>query len=65
MQEWTCSQYEEKYRGKEQVCVNSANRIVRRGGSWADFQQKVRSAARDWEQASKRSKIIGFRVVRE
>jgi formylglycine-generating enzyme required for sulfatase activity/tetratricopeptide (TPR) repeat protein len=32
--EWTCSEYEDKYTGKEQRCVKSAGRFAARGGSW-------------------------------
>ena len=36
-----------------------------RGGSWFDEPRALRSAARNWEAPDFRSRLIGFRVVRE
>jgi len=65
VEEWTCSQYEDKYRGNEQACVKSANEIVLRGGSGIDFISRLRSAFRNSRKPSERFIFVGFRVVRE
>jgi formylglycine-generating enzyme required for sulfatase activity len=36
--EWTCSEYEERYQGKEKRCVRNASLFALRGGSWADLR---------------------------
>jgi len=64
VEEWTCSQYEDKYRGKEQTCVKRANEIVLRGGSGIDFRLRLRSAFRNSRKPSERFRFVGFRVVR-
>jgi formylglycine-generating enzyme required for sulfatase activity len=63
--EWTCSEYEEKYTGNEQRCVNTASSLVQRGGSWLDFSSRVRSAFRDSRKPTKRLEFVGFRIVRQ
>jgi len=65
VEEWTCSQYENKYRGKEQVCVQTANELVLRGGSGIDFMSRLRSAFRNSRHPSERFEFVGFRVVRQ
>ncbi|MBE9561965.1 MAG: SUMF1/EgtB/PvdO family nonheme iron enzyme, partial [Proteobacteria bacterium] len=62
--EWTCSEYETIYNGKEQYCSKSnENAMVIRGGSWYSLPNYTRSAARF------RSKdgdfTIGFRIARD
>jgi len=42
--EWTCSQYESGYRGKEQQCADSAGRFVYLGGGWNSLAARTRSA---------------------
>ncbi|MEN8220729.1 MAG: SUMF1/EgtB/PvdO family nonheme iron enzyme [Pseudomonadota bacterium] len=64
VEEWTCSQYEDKYRGNEQACVKSAKEIVLRGGSGIDFRLRLRSAFRNSRKPSERFRFVGFRVVR-
>jgi formylglycine-generating enzyme required for sulfatase activity len=33
--EWTCSEYESSYNGKEEYCVSDAGRLSFRGGAWS------------------------------
>jgi formylglycine-generating enzyme required for sulfatase activity len=65
--EWTCSEYESKYGGKEQRCVknvNKNNRLSLRGGSWNLVGARMRSANRyDWAP-SNRGDGVGLRVAR-
>ncbi len=66
--EWTCSEYERKYGGKEQQCVDNKNthrRVVSRGGSWSYKPGDVRAANRLKNRPAYRSHNIGFRLVRE
>ncbi len=66
--EWTCSEYEEKYSGKEQRCLSkhnaTAHRVVR-GGSWYSGLKFVRAANRYRFLPDYRDYNIGFRLVRE
>ena len=65
--EWTCSEYESQYTGKEQQCIsheNSQNYRTIRGGSWYDKPWNVRSANRNWMKADVRFYGFGFRLVR-
>ncbi|WP_069472341.1 formylglycine-generating enzyme family protein [Candidatus Marithrix sp. Canyon 246] len=68
VQEWTCSEYQYKYRGKEQYCVNknrvNRTRLVLRGGSWGSRTRKIRNSNRAKWSASTRYATVGFRVVR-
>jgi formylglycine-generating enzyme required for sulfatase activity len=68
VQEWTCSEYQYKYRGKEQRCVkkNRVNRtrLVLRGGSWDSRTTKITNSNRAKWSASTRYATVGFRVVR-
>ncbi len=63
--EWTCSEYEEKYNGKEKECVieNSNKKRVLRGGSWYYSPRSVRTAFRNWDTPDSRHDDNGFRVV--
>jgi len=65
--EWTCSEYEDKYSGKEQQCKGDAKgrRFVLRGGSWDNGARGVRSANRVWRIPSERGVGIGFRVAKD
>ncbi len=64
--EWTCSEYEATYNGKEQHCLKSNENnsvMVIRGGSWYSLPNYTRSASRF---KSKNSDFtIGFRIARE
>lgn len=65
--EWTCSEYEDKYNGKEQRCSikTTANILyVIRGGSWYSLPQYVRAASRSRSQINNRENTIGFRIAR-
>ncbi len=63
--EWTCSEYEGKYNGKEKVCLakNSNKSRVLRGGSWNNNPGLVRAAFRYWDTPDYRLDDGGFRVV--
>jgi formylglycine-generating enzyme required for sulfatase activity len=63
--EWSCSQYEDKYNGKEKVCFtkNSNKYRVLRGGSWNSYPRYVRTAGRSGPTPDFRSGYFGFRVV--
>jgi len=66
--EWTCSEYENKYKGKEKRCLSKkrANnvRLCFRGGSWGIDASWLRSANRNGWTAPDRSGFVGFRVAR-
>ncbi len=38
--EWTCSEYQASYAGKEQQCADSAGSFVLRGGAWNSSQRR-------------------------
>jgi formylglycine-generating enzyme required for sulfatase activity len=63
--EWTCSEFENKYNGKEKVCVskNSNKYRVLRGGAWFNDPRNVRTAYRYWNTPDLRNDSYGFRVV--
>lgn len=67
--EWTCSEYEDKYSGKEQQCKakNDAKnrRFVLRGGSWDNGARGGRSANRVWRRPYERGVSIGFRLAKD
>jgi formylglycine-generating enzyme required for sulfatase activity len=65
--EWTCSEYENKYSGKEQRCLDAKNDslFVLRGGSWNSVAWRLRSAERYKGQPTERDKAVGFRIVRQ
>lgn len=64
--EWTCSDYSERYNGKEQACVSrdAARLPVLRGGSWGDGPSGVRSAARGRGLPGFWDGTLGLRLVR-
>jgi formylglycine-generating enzyme required for sulfatase activity len=71
--EWTCSEYENRYNGKENKCKNKAtikkggenkSLFVLRGGSWGDGARRSRSANRDGWQPAERNRLDGFRLAR-
>jgi formylglycine-generating enzyme required for sulfatase activity len=62
--EWTCSEYEEKYSGKEQCCVKSADRFVLRGGSWYFAAKRARVADRIRRSPTGRDCTRGLRLAR-
>jgi len=63
--EWTCSEYENKYNGKENKCINKNNikNLVLRGGSWYGKPRYVRTADRSKNTPGNRFDGLGFRVV--
>ncbi len=61
--EWTCSEYEDKYNGKEKQCATSASRFVLRGGSWVNAPGDLRSAGRGGYVPASRNVFYGFRLV--
>jgi formylglycine-generating enzyme required for sulfatase activity len=67
--EWTCSEYENKYKGKEKHCLSknrttNNNHLVLRGGSWYFGPRDVRSAYRNWRRPTDRGRNYGFRLSR-
>jgi formylglycine-generating enzyme required for sulfatase activity len=66
--EWTCSEYEDKYKGKEKQCLskNHANNnfLVLRGGSWLSGPGDMRSAGRYGWRPAGRARGGGFRLAR-
>ncbi|MDM8545985.1 SUMF1/EgtB/PvdO family nonheme iron enzyme [Candidatus Venteria ishoeyi] len=65
--EWSCSAYENKYKGQEKTCLpdkkDNKNRVLR-GGSWDNGPDRVRSAYRYTGRPSSRYVSVGFRVAR-
>jgi formylglycine-generating enzyme required for sulfatase activity len=66
--EWTCSEYENKYRGKEKRCISKHHAknstLSQRGGDWDDGPGWVRSAFRLGGKLTDRSPNVGLRLVR-
>jgi formylglycine-generating enzyme required for sulfatase activity len=62
--EWTCSEYDYKYNGKEKQCVTKGNSLSLRGGSWDSYPWRVRSANRNGLWPAYRYDGTGFRVSR-
>ena len=66
--EWTCSEYDEQYAGREVQCIDGKApdlpRVVR-GGSWQDEPRWVRTSVRLKMRPRDSDANIGFRVVRE
>ncbi|MDM8564253.1 formylglycine-generating enzyme family protein [Candidatus Halobeggiatoa sp. HSG11] len=61
--EWTCSEYEILYNGKEQHCLKfNEKAMVIRGGSWYSLANYTRSAARF--KSKNGDFTIGFRIAR-
>jgi formylglycine-generating enzyme required for sulfatase activity len=63
--EWTCSVYDEGYRGGEKVCAGAGEKRVYRGGAWGIRPRDVRAAFRDWAAPDYGTRSIGFRLARE
>ncbi len=63
--EWTCSEYEKKYDGKEKRCLdNVKGYFVLRGGSWNYVTWVTRSANRGQWWPINHGWGNGFRLVR-
>jgi len=67
--EWTCSEYEDKYNGKELECLsknraNDGSRGVIRGGSWDSNSRRARASYRSRYTRATRLNFVGFRLVR-
>jgi formylglycine-generating enzyme required for sulfatase activity len=62
--EWTCSEYQDKYTGKEQHCAKSAGRFAARGASWGSGASWARSAFRFWGTPTYRDVDDGVRLAR-
>jgi formylglycine-generating enzyme required for sulfatase activity/uncharacterized caspase-like protein len=62
--EWTCSEYEDKYKGNEKLCNKHASRAVIRGGSWFYVPRYVRVAYRNRLSDGGRNGTVGFRLAR-
>jgi formylglycine-generating enzyme required for sulfatase activity/tetratricopeptide (TPR) repeat protein len=63
--EWTCSEFTDRYNGKEKDCISKNNnkKRVLRGGSWSNDPRDDRAAARGWDTPGSRDDYGGFRVV--
>jgi len=61
--EWTCSEYQNQYAGKEQQCAQGG-RLVLRGGSLGNEPRGVRAANRGRYADDDRGVIVGFRLAR-
>jgi formylglycine-generating enzyme required for sulfatase activity len=66
--ELTCSEYENKYKGKEKLCLSNNHaknfRLSFRGGAWSSDAGWLRSALRTWGGPAGRYGYVGFRVAR-
>jgi len=67
--EWTCSEYESRYNGKELKCLgnnnaNDGSLFVLRGGSWGDGALRMRSSIRNRRRRTDRSMFFGVRLAR-
>ncbi|HDN25770.1 MAG TPA: hypothetical protein ENG03_01475 [Thioploca sp.] len=64
--EWTCSEYENKYSGKETQCLSKESGSLRvvRGGAWDNGQKFVRVPDRNRYSQDYRNDFVGFRLVR-
>ena len=63
--EWTCSPYDEGFRGAEYRCAADAGRAVARGGSWSNSPRWVRSAGRFASRSDVRFDLVGFRLAHD
>jgi formylglycine-generating enzyme required for sulfatase activity len=63
--EWTCSEYTDKYSGKEQRCANGGSLRTLRGGAWFLKPGLVRAAHRGGFSHGYRSDDAGLRLVRQ
>jgi formylglycine-generating enzyme required for sulfatase activity len=63
--EWTCSEYDEEYNGREKLCTDEHGIVPRvlRGGSWSTGPKQVRAAYRDRNFAHERYSFVGFRIA--
>jgi formylglycine-generating enzyme required for sulfatase activity len=62
--EWTCSEYENRYQGKEKRCVSDAGLFVLRGGSWNGDAWRTRAAYRNGDGPTYRIDFLGVRLAR-
>jgi len=66
--EWACSEYQEKYNGKEQACAtipnNNTTLRVERGGSLYNYPKALRAANRYKKSFDYRNASVGFRLCR-
>jgi formylglycine-generating enzyme required for sulfatase activity len=64
--EWTCSEYDPNYGGKELSCTCSetSGPCVLRGGSWSSVPRRLRGAARLWFNSRGGYLGGGFRLAR-
>jgi len=67
--EWTCSEYENPYKGKEKRCLskksaNNSSLFVLRGGSWFIYARWTRSAHRNGNEPTYRIFDVGLRLAR-
>jgi len=67
--EWTCSEYESRYKGKEGYCLSknrakNKGRFVLRGGSWDILAGWARSTFRIRNSRTNRLWDYGFRLAR-
>ncbi len=63
--EWTFSEYEDKYSGKELVCVGkeAASLRVIRGGAWLYVPRNVRASNRNSTSHDDHDNLMGFRIA--
>ena len=64
VREWTCSEFQAPYAGKEQRCANGGSRLAFRGGSWNYEPRNVRAAYRYGNSVDTRGDFVGFRLAR-
>ncbi len=64
--EWTCSEYNAKYNGKERKCISQKSGSSRalRGGAWGPVPWDVRTANRNRNSHDFRFNIVGLRLAR-
>jgi formylglycine-generating enzyme required for sulfatase activity/serine/threonine protein kinase len=65
--EWTCSEYEDKYNGKETQCTTSqksGSLRALRGGAWNNEPRHVRAALRYRGSHDDRYNFVGLRLAR-
>jgi formylglycine-generating enzyme required for sulfatase activity len=63
--EWSCSEYQDKYSGKEQRCANSGSLWALRGGAWDFGPRFVRAAFRSRRSRDFRYGLVGLRLARQ
>jgi formylglycine-generating enzyme required for sulfatase activity len=62
--EWTCSAYDWSYGGSENKCVNQAEHVSIRGGSWFHKPRWMRASHRRFTLPHFRPFFYGFRLAR-